>query len=336
MFRIISLMAGAAVALATSAFAQDYPSTNVRFGHSVSQTSTSSLADDWAAQEIEKRSNGQVKFQMFWAGAAGSPAEIYDLVSTGALDAAAVTPSWFAANLPFFAPLSSALFTFKDSEHAQRVAKALLEQVPALAAEAEANNMHIMRFALFNEYHMLCTQPLRTIEDFRGRKVRSQGDYFPVILNELGATPVTVLPGEFYESMQRGTIDCIILPYDFLVSNRLYEVAKYASDVSFGPIIAHMSVMNRGKWESLDPAVQELITQVQAEAEAYDLEVTTAANDRALATLLENGVELIEFGQQEELEAMLPDMLDVWVEKMSAAGRGEEATAMAAAWRAVE
>jgi TRAP-type C4-dicarboxylate transport system substrate-binding protein len=336
MLKFLSLMAGAAMALTTTAYAQDYPSTNIRFGHSVSQTSTSSLADDWVSQEIEKRSNGQVKLQMFWAGAAGSPAEIYDLVSTGALDAAAVTPSWFAANLPFFAPLSSAPFTFKDSEHAQRVAKSLYAEIPALAAEAEANNIHVMRFALFNEYHLLCTQPLRTIEDFKGRKVRSQGDYFPIVLNELGATPVTVLPGEFYEAMQRGTIDCIILPYDFLVSNRLYEVAKYASDVTFGPIIAHMSVMNRGTWDGLDPSVQELITTVQAEAEAYDVEVTKAANDKALATLLENGVELIEFAQQEELQAMMPDMLDVWAEKMNAAGRGEEAAAMAAAWRAVE
>ncbi len=336
MLKIISLMAGVAVAGATTAYAQDYPSTNIRFGHSVSQTSTSSLADDWVSQEVEKRSNGQVKMQMFWAGAAGSPAEIFDLVSTAALDAAAVTPSWFAANLPFFAPLSSAPFTYDDPAHVQRVSNTLYAEVPALAAEAEANNLHVMRFALFNEYHMLCTQPLRTIEDFKGRKVRSQGDYFPILLNELGATPVTVLPGEFYESMQRGTIDCIVLPYDFLVSNRLYEVAKYGSDVSFGPIVGHMSVMNLGAWNGLDPAVQELITEVQAEAQAYDLEVTNAANDKALQTLLDNGVEMTEFGQQEELQSMMPDMLDVWAEKMAAAGKGDDAAAMAAAWRAVE
>ena len=335
MLKQFMFLAAGAVAWTTAATAEDYPSTNIRFGHSVSQTSTSSLADDWVSKEVEKRSGGKVKLQMFWAGAAGSPAEIYDLVSTGALDAAAVTPSWFAANLPFLAPLSSAPFAFKDSTSAGQVAKTLYAKVPALKEEAEANHMHIMRFALFNEYHMLCTQPLRSIEDFKGRKVRSQGDYFPIVLNTLGATPVTVLPGEFYEAMQRGTIDCIILPYDFLVSNRLYEVAKYGSTISFGPIIAHLSVMNLEKWNSLDPSVQKLITDVQAEAEAYDAKVTAGANDKSLATLKENGVEMIDFPEQEKLQSMMPDMLEVWAKKMADKGMGDQANAMVAKWKEV-
>ncbi len=330
--KLTMILAGT-VLWTAAAQAQDYPETNIRFGHSVSQTSTSSLADDWAAQEIAKRSNDKVKFQMFWAGAAGSPAELFDLISTGALDAGALTPSWYAANLPFFAPLSSAPFSYPNSAAAVQIGNALLADIPALKEEADKNKLHVMRFAQFNEYHMLCTQPLRTIEDFKGRKIRSQGDYFPIVLNTLGATPVTVLPGEFYESMQRGTIDCIILPYDFLVSNRLYEVAKYASEITFGPIVAHMSVMNLDKWNSLDPSVQKLITDVQKEAEAFDEEVTSAANDKSLATLKENGVEVLPFPEQEKLEGMLPDMLDVWSKMMTDKGMGDQAAAVVAKWK---
>ncbi|APH71581.1 TRAP transporter substrate-binding protein DctP [Aquibium oceanicum] len=330
--KLTMILAGTVVWTA-AAQAQDYPETNIRFGHSVSQTSTSSLADDWAAKEIAKRSDGKVTFQMFWAGAAGSPAELFDLISTGALDAGALTPSWYAANLPFFAPLSSAPFSYPNSSAAIQIGNALLADIPALKEEADENKLHVMRFAQFNEYHMLCTQPLRTIEDFKGRKIRSQGDYFPIVLNTLGATPVTVLPGEFYESMQRGTIDCIILPYDFLVSNRLYEVAKYASEITFGPIVAHMSVMNLDKWNSLDPSVQKLITDVQKEAEAFDEEVTSAANDKSLATLKENGVEVLPFPEQDKLEEMMPDMLDVWSKMMADKGMGDEASSVVAKWK---
>ena len=80
-------LAALAAMPATPAAAQSYPSVNIRFGHSVSATSASSLADAWVAQEVAKRSNGKVKLQMFWAGAAGSPAELFDLISSGALDA---------------------------------------------------------------------------------------------------------------------------------------------------------------------------------------------------------------------------------------------------------
>lgn len=335
MMKFLSLAGVGLAALTVVANAQEYPETNIRFGHSVAQTATSSKADGWVAEEVAKRSNGKVKIQMFWAGAAGSPAEMFDLLSSGALDAAAITPSWFAANLPFLSPLSSVPFGFPDIVSAQKVAKTLYAEIPALKEEAEKNKMHVMRFPLLGNYHAMCTQPIRTIEDFKGKKVRSQGDYLPIVLDKLGATPVTVLPGEFYEALQRGTVDCIVLPWDFLAGNRLYEVAKYATTVDFGPIVGHASVMNLDKWNSLDPAVQKLITDVQKEAEAIDISAVEEAADKSLATIKENGVEVIEFADQEKLEAMIPDLLDVWSKRMAEKGAGEAATTMAARWKEI-
>jgi TRAP-type C4-dicarboxylate transport system substrate-binding protein len=72
---------------------------------------------------------------------------------------------------------------------------------------------------------------------------------------------------------------------------------------------------------------------VQAEAEAFDAEVTAAANDKSLATLKENGVEILPFPEQEKLESMMPDMLEVWQQKMSEKGMGEPAAAMVAKWK---
>ncbi|MGV6874084.1 C4-dicarboxylate TRAP transporter substrate-binding protein [Pseudochelatococcus sp. B33] len=332
---IMFAAAALAAASSTQVLAQDYPNVNIRFGHSVSATSVSSLADAWVAEEIAKRSNGKVKFNMFWAGAAGSPAEIFDLVSTGALDAAAVTPSWYAANLPFFAPLSSLPFAYPDIASAQKVANTLYSEMPALQDEAKSNNLHVLRFALNNNYHLMCARPLRTVEDFKGRKIRSQGDFLPLVLDALGATPVNVLPGEFYEALQRGSVDCIALPWDFLVSNRLYEVAKYASNVNFGPVVAHVSMMNLNKWNSLTPDVQKLIADVEKEAEAYDLDVVTRSETKSLETLRANGVEIIDFPDQAKVEALIPDLLAVWAERMARNGNGEKAQAVVARWKEV-
>jgi TRAP-type C4-dicarboxylate transport system substrate-binding protein len=326
-------LAAALAAVATPVTAQTYPSVNIRFGHSVSATSASSLADAWVAQEVAKRSNGKVKFNMFWAGAAGSPAELFDLISSGALDAAAVTPSWYAAKLPYFAPLSSMPFAYPDIASAQKVANTLYAEMPALQKEAKSNKLHVLRFALINTYHAMCKQPLRTVEDFKGRKVRSQGDLLPLVLNALGATPVTVLPGEFYEAMQRGTIDCIVLPWDFIASNRLYEVAKHASTINFGPIVAHASMMNLDKWNSLAPEVQKLITDVSKEAEAYDLQVVRESEAKSLAAIKAGGVEVVDFPDQAKLEKMIPDLFTVWAERMAKAGHGDQAQAIVKRWK---
>ncbi len=332
----IGLLAGIGLTIiSASAFAEDYPDTTLRFAHSVAKTSTSSAADAWVADEVEKRSNGKVKFQMFWAGAAGAPSEIFDLLSNGAVDAAAITPSWYAANLPLFSSLSSIPFSFPNMKSALKVAETLNMESEALQKEAENANMHVMRFAALNNYHAQCTSPLRTLADFKGKKIRSQGDYFPIIFDAVGAIPVTVLPGEFYESLQRGVVDCIVLPWDFLASNRLYEVAKFASDIDFGPIVGHASVMNLDKWNSLDPSVQKLIMDVQKEAEPIDVEAPTASAEESLELILSNGVELVHFEDQAALEAAVPDLLEAWVSKMAEKGQGDAARAMVDRWKEV-
>jgi TRAP-type C4-dicarboxylate transport system substrate-binding protein len=224
-------------------------------------------------------------------------------------------------------------FAYPDIVSAQKVANTLYAEMPALQKEAKANKLHVLRFALINTYHIMCKQPIRTVEDFKGRKVRSQGDLLPLVLNALGATPVTVLPGEFYEAMQRGSIDCLVLPWDFLASNRIYEVAKHASTINFGPIVAHASMMNLDKWNSLSPEVQKLITDVSKEAEAYDLKVVKESETKSLATIKANGVEIVDFPDQAKLEKMIPDLFAVWAERMSKAGNGEQAQAMVKRWK---
>lgn len=333
MLRFFALLGAGVAAMSVTAHAQDYPETNIRFAHTLPATGTSAVGDAWVAQEVEKRSGGKVKFQMFWAGAAAAPPEMFDLVSTGGIDAAAITPSWFAANLPFFAPLSSVPFSYPNAASAQKVANALYADVPALKAEADANKLHVMRFPVLNSYHALCTSPVKTIEDFKGKKVRSQGDYMPIVLGTVGATPVTVLPGEFYESLQRGTIDCIVLPWDLIAANRLYEVAKFASNVDFGPIVAHLSLMNLDKWNSLDPSVQKLITEVQADAQAKDMEAVENASEIAIAKMKDNGVEFADFADQEKLQGMIPDLLDNWQKRMADKGAGDVAASMVTEWK---
>lgn len=325
--------AGALALMVVPASAEDYPNVNLRFAHIVPSTSITALADGWYGEQVAERSDGAVQHQYFWAGAAGGPAEIFDLTSQGAVDVASVTPSFYAAQLPLLAPLSSIPFGYESPAAALEIAKTLYEEIGELREEAEGANLKIVRFAIMNDYHMMCTSPVRTVDDLRGKRIRSQGDYIPIVLDAVGATPVTVLPGEFYEALQRASVDCIILPWDFLASNRLYEVAGYASTINLGPVVAHAVAYNLDTWNSLDPQVQELLIETSRDAEAYDVERVSESAEKSLQTILDNGVELIEFEDQDRLEEMVPDLLQVWVDRMRDQGRGDAAEAMAQRWR---
>ena len=315
------------------AFAQDYPKTHFRYGHTIPATASNSQGEVYVAEEIEKRSNGTVTMEVFWAGAGGKPAELLDLAGQGGLDGAVITASYFPAKLPLLSAFSALPFSSGDRASAQKIQYTLWEEFPALREEAAANNLHVARFQVFNEYHLLCTSPIRTVADLKGKKIRSQGEFIPMALAAVEAIPVTILPGEFYESLQRGSVDCILLTWDLFAINRLYEVAKFGSTISFGTIIAHMMTYNLDKWNGLDESVRNLITEVASETRERDLKIMGDAEAKGLEILKANGVEIVEFTEQEKFESMMPDFIDLWVEKAKAVGKGEEAASIAARWK---
>ena len=57
--------------------------------------------------------------------------------------------------------------------------------------------------------------------------------------------------------------------------------------------------------------------QVAAEATAMSLPLTQDVEKAAAVVMAENGVEMIEFQEKEKLFALIPDMLDLWVEQIS-------------------
>lgn len=48
--------------------------------------------------------------------------------------------------------------------------------------------------------------------------MRSWGEDIPRVWQAVGAVLVTVLPGEFSEGLQRGSVDCMLLSWDLLAS----------------------------------------------------------------------------------------------------------------------
>lgn len=335
-FRVLSLALAAVALSASPGFTQSYPELKMRQGNVVPAGAGLAQANIWYSKEIAKRSGGKVTLQQFWSGAAGGAREMLKLVGGGALDVAAFPGSWFPAQMQFLASVSALPTVIPNAPTAQKIVYELWDKVPAFREEAKANNIHPLFFQVLNEYRLLCNKPLRTIADFKGVKIRSQGEYFPLAVRALGAVPVTVLPGEFYEAMKRGTIDCMLLPWDLIAINRLHEVAKYGSDLSFGSIVSNGVFMNARKWNALSPAVKKLLTDVAGEAKAYDLKIAADVEAKAVARMKSQGMQMIEFKEKAAVKAKMPDFLAVWQKRMTERGKGEEAAKTVAVWKSVK
>ena len=67
------------------------------------ETHAGSQVDKWWAEEIKKRTNGEVEIKLFFGGALGKAQENLPLLQQGALDMAMMSPGYFPAQLPFHA-----------------------------------------------------------------------------------------------------------------------------------------------------------------------------------------------------------------------------------------
>lgn len=328
----LSIAAGLSLAPYQSV-AQDaeYPELNLRYALFISSALPQSASLQWWADEVAERSNGRITIEMYWSESLGGAKELLELVSSGAVDLASPAPAYYPTELALTNSVQLPM-VFPDNSSAQLLAQDLAE-VPAVVEENEANNIYPLFWTSVPTYHLLCTRPMKTMEDLKGARLRSYGQYVPRMWESLDAVPITTTSPEVYEGLQRGLLDCAYLSNDYAVSASLDEVADYYLDLNFGAIAGYVAYINADRWNEFPQSVQALLLEVGAEAAAKDREDIRRIGEESLETLLDRGVTLVEFEEEKALRAQVPDFLELWVSEMEGRGRGEGAAQVAEAVR---
>ncbi len=305
--------------------AAEYPEMTLRFAHIAPARAYLSKVDTFFADEVEKRSGGKIKTKIFWSNSLGSESEMVDLISSGAVDLGALVTGYYFSRFPLAGMTNSLPATFYEGKSVVKVTRDLFENDPAVRAEFERANLHPLLLRYLPEYRLVCTKPVRTIADLKGKKVRTYGAYIPIMFKSFGAVPVDLMVGEVYESLKRGTIDCTYFPYSIIALFKLYEAANYVMDANFGVINAFTIMTSRDNWNNKWPeSVRQLLTEVAAEAEQMAFGLTAKVEAASLEKLKANAT-LVHFEDQDKIEAAGSKMFDVWVAKMEEVGKGDEA-----------
>lgn len=316
-----------------SSSAQAQATQEIRFANFLPATLTQIQIDQWFADELSRRSNGKVKMRIFAAGTLGKPTELLKLVSEGGVQAAATAPGYFPGQMPFLAATNSLPLAYKDAEQSSKILHALYREMTALQEEMRQNNVHPLFWHVLDPYYLICRTPVRTLADLKGKKVRSWGEDVPRLFKTVDAVPVSLLPAELYESLQRGTIDCTPYSLSTAVSLKLHEVAKYVTFLSIGAPGGWPQFYNLKVWEGFSPDTKKLLMEVAEDAKKHELIQLAKADEDARKTMKAAGVEFIDFPEQRKLEAMSPDFIKEWAVKMDRLGKGPEAAKMAQRWK---
>jgi TRAP-type transport system periplasmic protein len=137
--------------------------------------------------------------------------------------------------------------------------------------------------------------PIRSLEDVEGKKVRVVSFEATEALEEYGAAPVRIPSSELYLAMQRGTVDAAVANIDTIIGRSLQEQTGAVYKL---PITGYSSAifMLRDRWDALPPEAQQAL---QEAAQWYDENAVREARERIYPEVFwpaveEAGVEIID------------------------------------------
>ena len=253
-------------------------------------------------EEVEKESNGQIKFQHYPGEQIGKAKDMLTLTQTGVVDIGSVMPDYVSDRMPLSAAFELPGI-FPDYCQGVRAFWKVTHNGGYLEKNEFVPNkiVPIINFML-PTYQIIVSsrEKLDSIKEFAGLKVRSAGGAMDFVLYNLNMVPVHMTPPEVYESMSRGTIDAAVLPYNSAKSYKLIPLLKSGTvGANFGTVVSSYS-MTESKWKQLPENVRAILMKVGYEVSMAACAKFIAEENSALMEAKKNDVKEIKFSAVDE------------------------------------
>ena len=253
-FRIASLAAAASVLLVIgSAGGAEKQTLKMAYWAGPSHHMVRTL-EAWG-KTVEAASGGNLTLEVDKASLA-KPEGQYDVVKEGVRDMAWVVPGYTpgrfelyrVAEIPFICTNATVCSTALWNWYAKHK-----------LAEKEFTDTRLLMAFTTGPFALHTTKPVKTLEEVKGIKVRVAGAAVP-IAKALGMTVVAMPATEAYQTLQRGTVDGTVFPWEAMDSFRLHEVVKAHLEFPGGLLTACFFInINPNTLEKLTPGNREAL-----------------------------------------------------------------------------
>ena len=254
------------------------------------------LIKGWA-EALDEATDGQVKITTYPGGTLLTGPETYQGVVEGVAD---VGISVYAYTRGRFPVLETAMLPGLSYDSAKVASKVATELIKKYNPEELQDTKQLMTFST-GPGHLLMQKTVRTQADLKGLEIGATAGPRGDALAMLGATPVTLPMPEAYEAMSRGVIQGIISAPEALQGFKLGELIDSMTITPFLYNQLFFMVMNKEKWDSIPPDLQETINQVTADFyEKNIMALWDGINDAGLKwTQDQKEVEILELPKEE-------------------------------------
>jgi TRAP-type transport system periplasmic protein len=251
-------------------------------------------AKPWLKQ-IEDATKGVVKIETYFNQTLFKGTDSWEALKSNQADFGWNAHGYWANMTTLAEVMALPFLPIPSAEAGSAVFWKLYEKYPNMQKQFADNK--VVCTWISSPYFLITKSKLvKTLDDFKGLKIRSLGGPATEMTKALGAVPTPMGMPDTYINIDKGVIDGMLIPWEAILSFKQYEVAK---NVTFAPF--HVAIFTQAfaqkKWNSLPADIQSQIMSVSGlkGSQFWGKNMFDTAVEGARAAMKEKNITLTEY-----------------------------------------
>jgi len=262
------------------------------------------IITDWANQ-VEKESQGRLKFKLYSGGVSGDEPDVLRKIRFGQLQGGAMTGHGIGY---IYSPtrVLEIPFLFRSYDEVDHVRAQLM---PEIREGFHQNDFELLGWMEVGFIQLFSRTPIYSIDDMKKRRIWLwQGDPLgTAFFAASGLSPVPLPITEVFSSLSTGLIDTTIAPPLGAIALQWFTKTPYMTSMPVMDGIGGL-IVSRKFFDGLPKDLQQLLRRTGEEAGARLLVETRRDNEKSLAVLKQHGVTFT--SEWKDKDSVLYDLRD--------------------------
>jgi TRAP-type C4-dicarboxylate transport system substrate-binding protein len=273
------------------------------------------------AAKVKEKSQGRMEIRVHPASSLYPGPELIPALLDGRAEIGPVLASYLTDVLLEMGPLELPFMTGSVEEHR----KAAMQLRPFYTEMMAKKGLKLMAITTWPSQQIFSTVPIRTVADWKGKKIRVYGADSANIARLLGAAPVNIAFGEVYSALEKKTVDGAMTSATNAEPMKFFEVAKFVDYWYLAGAAQEWMVVNNKAWEALPKDLQQIVLESVKESNLEEKEWADAiaAEEKARKRIPELGMTIVEPSKEEIAKArqIAKSAWDTWLSRTGADGK---------------
>ncbi len=273
------------------------------------------------AAKVKEKSGGRMEIRVHPASSLYPQQEILPSLLDGRSEIGPVLSGYLTDVLLELGVLELPFMTSSLEEH--RKAQQALK--PFFTEQLGKKGLKLLTSHAWPSQQVFSHQPIRTIADWKGKKIRVYGADTSNITRALGGVPVNIPFGELYTALEKKTVDGAITSATNAEPMKFFEVSKIINYWFLAGASGEWLVTNQKAWDGLPKDLQQVVLDALKEVrfEDKEWEDAKAFEERALKRFPEIGMTVVNPAKEEIEKARKQSRAawDTWLSRSGADGK---------------